>query len=132
MDFQVEPRMHSNLYSWPFLIMWMHMSNCFISTFCTTCCSLTMSLTVRITTSVWSMNTDLEPFPGSMKNKICCSHFDIMRKSPGCSRQCEKIMLQWYCRPFPLRHPNLQQPFPNDATSMNWHIVIHEDEIRHV
>ena len=27
---------------------------------------------------------------------------------------------------------SLQQPFPNDATSMSWSIVVHEDEIRPV
>lgn len=36
------------------------------------------------------------------------------------------------CRPFHLRYTSLQQPFPDDATSMSRSIVVHEDEIRPV
>lgn len=32
------------------------------------------------------------------------------------------------CWPLHLRYTSLQEPFPNDATSMSWGIVIQEDE----
>ncbi len=36
------------------------------------------------------------------------------------------------CRPLCLRYPSLQQPFPDDVTSMSLGIDVHEDEIRPV